>query len=198
MWKKILIGLAAVIAVVVLGFLGLVAMQPAEFSISRSATMNAPPEEVFAQVNNFHNWQGWSPWAELDPDAKYVFEGPSSGEGAIFRWAGNEKVGEGDMTITASKPAEEIRLTLHFVKPFEDTANTVFTFAPADDGTKVTWTMSGRNNFIGRACCLLMDMDAMVGGDFEKGLANIQKVVEAAPSEEKPADEETKPHDAGA
>jgi uncharacterized protein YndB with AHSA1/START domain len=179
--KKVLLYGVAVVAVLVLGFVAVVAMQPSTFHIERSATMAAPPEEVFEQVNDFHHWDKWSPWLELDPNAKVTFEGPDSGEGAIFRWAGNENVGEGSMTILESRPSELVRIKLHFLKPFEDTATTDLTMTPEGDGTKVTWTMDGEHNFMSKAMCLFMDMDAMIGGNYETGLANMKKIVEAEP-----------------
>ena len=182
MVKKILIAVAALVAVFVIGFVGVVAMQPSEFRIERSATMAAPADKVFAQVNDFHNWQSWSPWAKLDPAAKNSFEGPAAGEGAIFRWIGNDEVGEGSMTITESRPSDLIRLKLQFVKPMEDTADTEFTFKPDGDQTKVTWTMSGKNNFVGKAFCLFMNMDEMIGSKFEEGLASMKSVVEEVPA----------------
>src|SRR5688572_798523 len=119
---KIVLPIAAVLVVLAIGFAADVALQPAEFHIERTALMKATPAEVFAQVNDFHKWEGWSPWLKVDPNAKGTYEGPESGEGAIFRWAGNAEVGEGSMTILESKPHELIRIKLHFVKPFEDTA----------------------------------------------------------------------------
>jgi hypothetical protein len=127
---------------------------------------------VFAQVNDFHNWEAWSPWAKLDPAAKAIIEGPRAGKGAIFRWAGNEEVGEGSMTITESRPSDLIRIKLEFLKPFEATNTAEFTFKPVDNQTNVTWSMEGQNNFIAKAVCLFMNMDQMVGGQFEKGLAS--------------------------
>jgi hypothetical protein len=178
MRKKILIGLG-VLVVVFIAFAAVVALQPADFRIVRAATISAPPEVVFAQVNDFHKWQAWSPWAKLDPAAKNTFEGPSAGTGAIFSWAGNDKVGEGRMTLTESHPNDLIRIKLEFVKPFEATNTTEFTFKPEGNQTEVTWSMSGRNNFIGKAFCLLMNMDKTVGGDFEKGLADMKAIAEA-------------------
>jgi hypothetical protein len=176
---RILLGGLAVVAAVVALFLIVVAMQPADFRIVRSAKMSAPPPAVFEQVNDFRNWQAWSPWAKLDPNAKYTFEGPSSGEGAIFRWAGNAEIGEGSMSIVESQPSERIRLKLEFIKPFADTADTEFTFQPEGEQTLVTWSMAGKNNFMAKAVCLFMDMDKMLGGQFEEGLANMKKVVES-------------------
>ena len=178
MLKKILVIIGTVVAVLVLGFVGVVAMQPADFRISRSASISATPEAVFEQVNDFHNWDAWSPWAKLDPAAKNSFDGPDSGEGARFSWAGNDKVGEGSMTITESKPSELVRIKLAFLKPMEDTSDTLFTFEPDGKQTKVTWTMSGKNNFMGKAFCLVMNMQKMIGGKFEEGLASMKSVVE--------------------
>ena len=179
MVKKILIGVAAAVAVLALGFVAVVAMQPSEFRISRSATMAAPAERVFAQVNDFHKWDAWSPWAKLDPNAKNSFSGPESGEGATFGWSGNDQVGEGKMTITESKPNELVRLKLVFIKPMEDSSDTEFTFKPDGDKTAVTWTMSGTyETFMKKAICMFMNMDKMVGEKFEEGLASMKAIVE--------------------
>lgn len=114
--------------------------------------------------------------------AKATFEGPSAGIGAIFRWAGNQEVGEGSMTITDSRPSDLIRIKLEFLRPFEATNTAQVTFKPAGNQTTVTWSMEGENNFIGKAVCLFMNMDKMVGGQFEKGLAQMKSVVETAGS----------------
>ena len=180
MLKKILLGLVALIAV----FLIVVAVQPNEFRVARTASVAAPPDRVFAQVNDFHNWEAWSPWAKLDPNAKATFEGPRSGEGAVFIWAGNDEVGEGRMTVTQSRPNDLIRIKLDFVKPMEGTSAVEFTFKPQGDQTNVTtdvtWAMSGRHTFISKAICLFMNQDKMLGGYFEKGLASLKSVVEGA------------------
>jgi len=180
MVKKILLGVAAVVAVLVLGFVTLAALQPNDYRITRSATMAAPASRVFPQVNNFQHWNDWSPWAKLDPNAKYAFEGPEAGEGATFRWDGNEQVGAGSMTILESRPDERVRMKLEFVRPFPDQCTTEFELQPQGGQTLVTWTMVGKHqNFMSKAMCLVMNMDKMVGSDFEKGLANMKAVVEA-------------------
>lgn len=176
MFKKILVVL--LIAIVV--FLCVVALLPADYRITRAATISAPSAAVFEQVNDFHKWNGWSPWAKLDPAAKNTFDGAASGVGAIFSWAGNDKVGEGKMTLTESHPDELIRIKLDFVKPFENSANTEFTFKPVGDQILVTWSMAGKNNFVGRAVCVFVNMDKMLGADFEKGLAQLKTVAEAS------------------
>src|SRR5262249_6149457 len=135
--------------------------------------------DVFAQVNDFHRWAAWSPWAKLDPNAKNTFEGPSEGTGSVFRWAGNNEVGEGSMTITESKPHERVRIRLDFVKPYEGTSDAEFTFRPEGNQTAVTWSMEGKNNFIGKAICLFMNMDKMVGGKFDEGLVSLKAAAES-------------------
>src|SRR4051794_32613523 len=178
MIKKIVI----VVAVIIVVFLVVVALQPAEYRVTRSVSVAAPPAAVFGQVNDFHNWEAWSPWAKLDPAAKNTFDGPAAGAGAGFAWSGNDKVGEGRMTITDSRPNDLVRIKLDFVKPFASTCATDFAFKPtgAGDGTTVTWTMSGEKNFVSKAFCLFANMDKMVGGDFEKGLASLKSTTEAA------------------
>src|SRR5262249_48543915 len=171
MRKKLLIALGLLVAIIAV-LVVVVALQPSEFRIVRSATMSAAPAEVFAQVNDFHKWDAWSPWAKLDPAAKNSFEGPEAGTGAVFKWAGNNEVGEGSMTITDSHPNDLIRIKLQFLKPFEDTSTAEFTFKPEGKQTVVTWSMYGGRNFIGKAICMVMDMEKMVGGKFEEGLAN--------------------------
>jgi len=175
MIKKILIGLAVIIVVLVV----IIALQPSHYTVERSATMNAPAGAVFAQVNDFHRWNAWSPWAKLDPAMKQTFEGAPSGTGAVYTWAGNKDVGEGRMTITESHPGDLIKIKLEFIKPFAATNATDFAFKPQGNQTTVTWTMSGDKNFIAKAFGIFMNMDKMVGGDFEKGLAQLKLIVEA-------------------
>lgn len=173
--KKIVIALLVVMA----GLAVVIASQPSTFRVSRSATIAAAPTKVFAQVNDFHHWQAWSPWLKLDPATKTTYEGAASGTGAVFKWSGNREVGEGSMTVVDSQPPSQIKITLAFVKPFASTADTVFEFAPAGSGTAVTWTMSGENDFISKGFCLFMGgMDKMIGPDFEKGLAQLKSVAE--------------------
>jgi len=176
--------LAAIAAIVVV-FLAVVALQPSDFKVERSATMRAPAPAAFAQVNDFQNWGAWSPWEKVDPALKRQYDGPKAGTGAVYAWQGNKDVGEGRMTIAESRPGELVRIKLEFFKPFAAVNDTVFSFKPsaggANEGTTVTWTMSGQNNFIAKAMCLFVDMDKMVGGMFEQGLAQMKTVVERRP-----------------
>ena len=179
MLKIILIALV----VVVIGFILLVAMQPSEFRIVRSVSISAPPPAVFAQVNDFHKWEAWNPWGKIDPAMKQTYEGAPLGAGAIYAWVGNNEVGEGRMTIIESRPSELIRVKLEFFKPMAATNTAEFTFKPEGDQTVVTWSMFGNNNFLAKAVHLVMNMDKMIGGQFDKGLASMKAVAEAAPKQ---------------
>ncbi len=171
----------ALLVVVGLGaaFCGFVATRPSEFRVTRSAVIAAPAERTFEMVNDFKNWDAWSPWAKLDPNMKKTLDGAQSGAGAIYTWAGNDDVGEGRMTILESKPDSQIQIQLEFLKPWTATNNTTFEFTPEGGGTKVVWTMDGVNDFMGKAFSVFMNMDKMVGGDFEKGLAQMKAAAEA-------------------
>jgi hypothetical protein len=177
MLRKILVGLAALVVVLV----AVVALQPSEFRVARSATIAAPAPALFAQVNDFRKWDAWSPWAKLDPAMKKVYTGAPAGTGAVYAWSGNGEVGEGRTTITESRPNEVVRIRLEFVRPFAATNDVEFTFKPDGDRTAVTWSMTGRNGFMAKAAGLFMDMDRMVGGQFESGLAQLKAVAEKAP-----------------
>jgi carbon monoxide dehydrogenase subunit G len=176
MLKKILIALVAIIAV----FLIVVALQPSEFKVERSAAISAPPAAVFDQVNDFHKWEAWSPWAKLDPNAKMTFEGPPSGTGTIMTWAGNSEVGEGKMTLTESRPNEAVKINVDIVKPMQGSSTTEFTFKPEGDQTAVTWSMAGHHNFLAKAMCLVFNGRKMMAGMMDKGLAQMKTVVEGA------------------
>jgi hypothetical protein len=179
MIKKILFGLVVIVVVLVI----VIALQSSTYHVERTATINAPAPVVFAQVNDFHNWNAWSPWAKLDPSMKQTFEGAPAGNGAIYTWSGNKEVGEGRMLITESHPSDLVKIKLDFLRPFAATSNTVFTFKPEGNGTKVTWAMDGDKNFIAKAFHLFMNIDKMVGSDFEKGLAQMKSISESAPKQ---------------
>lgn len=167
------------LAFIAILFIIVIAGQPDEFTLSRSANFTVPPERVFPHVNDLHAWEDWSPWAKLDPNAKNSFEGPASGAGAAMKWEGNCKVGVGRMTITDSQPSNVIRFRLEFEKPMQATNITEFTFLPEGGGTTMTWSMSGKNSLMGKVMGLFMNCDRMVGDQFEKGLANLKAIVEA-------------------
>ena len=166
-------------AVVVVLLIIIVATRPSDFRVTRTGRISAPPEVVFANVNDLHKWEAWSPWAKLDSNSRSTFSGPASGPGACMAWSGNKKVGEGRMTITDSRASEVIHLKLEFFRPFKATNTAEFTFKPEGGQTQVTWSMFGKNNFMGKAFSLFMDCDKMVGRDFEKGLANLNSASQA-------------------
>lgn len=181
--RSMLTAVLAVFGVILVGFLIVVAMQPGAFRVARSATVVAPPETVFAQVNDFHKWEAWNPWGKIDPAMKQTYDGAPAGVGASYAWAGNSQVGAGRMSITESQPNDRIQIQLDFEKPMKSTCTAEFTFESAGDQTVVTWSMNGTNNFIAKAIGLFMNMDTMIGGNFEKGLADLKSIAEAeAPS----------------
>jgi len=178
MLAKILIAIVVLFAVLAV----IVALQPSDFTVSRSITVSAPPEAAFAQVNNFRKWAAWNPWGKLDPAMRQTYSGAESGVGAVYAWTGNNQVGEGRMTLIESVPSERLRINLEFFKPFAATNTAEFTFRPKGDKTLVTWSMSGKNNFMAKAVGLVMNMDKMIGGMFEKGLADMKAIVEPKPA----------------
>ena len=177
MIKKILLGLAVIIAAIC----GIAFFQPDEMKVARSATIAASPEAVFKVVNDFRQWDAWSPWSKLDPAMKKTLEGPAEGVGAIYRWSGNDEVGEGSMTLLESKPGEKVGIKLEFLRPFAGTNDVQFIFAPEGAGTKVTWAMQGKNAFMAKVIGLFLDFEKMCGDAFSEGLANLDKVVTAVP-----------------
>ena len=174
MLRNILIAVAAVVVVLLV----VIATRPPTYRVSRSTNVAGPPSVVYAQVVDFHRWDAWSPWAKLDPSAKVTYAGPASGPGAAYAWSGNDKVGEGKMLITGVKQNEEVNIKLDFIKPFEATSLTGFALEPTSGGTKVTWMMSGENNFVMKGMSLFHDMDADIGKDFDRGLASLKAVSE--------------------
>jgi uncharacterized protein YndB with AHSA1/START domain len=171
-----------IIPIVVVVIAGIVALQPSDFRVARTVYMRAPAPAVFAQVNDFHKWEAWNPWGKLDPAMKQTYQSAPVGTGAVYTWTGNKEVGEGRMTIVESRPNDLIRINLEFFKPFAATNLAEFTFRPEGDQTAVTWSMTGKNNFITKAIHLFMNMDRMIGAQFEQGLAQMKSLVEAAPS----------------
>jgi carbon monoxide dehydrogenase subunit G len=173
----------------ILGFLVLIIValcvfvqtRPATYHIERSASVAAPPEVVFAQINDFHKWRAWSPWEDIDPAMERTFGGSDSGVGATYGWSSKKaEEGTGKMTITECQPASKVAIKLEFIKPFEDTSAVAFTIAPDGAGSRVTWAMDGDMNFLSKAMCLITPMDKMIGPSFEKGLAAMKTVSESA------------------
>jgi len=176
MIKKILLVLVAIVAVILIAG----AFQSDPYRVERSVTVAAPAAEVFPQINDLRQSQAWSPWIKLDPSAKITFDGPASGVGASNAWVGNRDMGEGRQTIVASTPNELVQLKLEFLKPMEDVATSEFRLTPGTSGTNVTWSMYGHKNYVSKVMCMFMSMDKMIGGEFEKGLANLKTVAESS------------------
>ena len=174
MFKKILLGLAALILII----LAIAAMQPDSYRVERTATIKAPPDKIQPLISDFHNWASWSPWEKLDPAMKRTFSGAARDKGAIYAWDGNDQVGAGRMEITELAPAARVGIKLDFFRPFESHCQTDFTLKPGADGTTVTWTMSGPSSFMTKLMGLVVSMDKMVGKDFETGLASMKAVAE--------------------
>ena len=174
MVKKILL----VVVLLIVALVVFVAMQPNTYSVERSTMISAPPDRVFAQVNDFAAWKAWSPFEKLDPNAKMTISSPSSGKGATCEWSGNAEVGEGKMTILESRPPELVEIEQVFVKPVPGTARMSFTLAPDTAGTRITWRLYGENTFGGKLMCLVMNMDSVIGPHFEQGLASIKRIAE--------------------
>jgi hypothetical protein len=174
MLKKILIVLAILIVIILI----IAATKPDTFSVERSTTIKATPEKIFPLLNDFHHWPAWSPWEKLDPAMTRTYSGAPAGQGAVYAWKGNSKVGEGRMEILESAPSSKITIKLDFIKPFEGHDITVYTLEPQGDSTKVTWSMNGPMPFVSKIMCVFMSMDKMIGKDFESGLANLKSLAE--------------------
>lgn len=171
--------IGAAVAAGVVGVLGYAATRPDTFRIERRKRIKAPPERVFALIDDFYSWKGWSPWEKLDPAMEREYSGPASGQGAAYAWKGNKKVGQGRMEITESSPPNRLVIRLEFIAPWKAVNTTEFSVEPDGDGSEVTWTMTGTNDFKGKLFSLMMNMDRLVGGDFEKGLEAMRAIAEA-------------------
>jgi hypothetical protein len=176
MLRKIAIAVLVVVALLLV----VVATRPSHFHVERSASIAAPAEVVFPFINDFHRWPTWSPWEKLDPGMKRDYSGAPAGTGAAYDWAGNDDVGVGSMRITDSQAPARVAIALEFKQPWQASNTTLFSVAPEGNGARVTWGMDGENNFMLKAASLFMDMDEVVGKDFEAGLANLQRAAGAA------------------
>lgn len=162
----------------IVGLLGYAAIQPDTFRVQRSASMNAPPEKVFALINNLQNWGTWSPWEKMDPAMKRIYSGAASGQGAVYEWEGNREVGKGRMEITETSSPSQVVIKLDFIEPFEAHNTAEFTLQGKGDSTNVSWAMYAPNPYMAKVIHLVFNMDSMVGKQFEAGLANLRTLVE--------------------
>lgn len=154
------------------------ALKPNTVHYERSAVMNAPADRILAQITDFHRWLPWSPWEKLDPEMKREYSGSTNGVGAKYHWSGNKKAGEGRMEIVEVKP-DQVTIDLNFIKPWESKCVTIFRTSTEAEGTRLTWTMDGPNTFMGKVFGLFVNMDKMIGRDFESGLAGIKQLAES-------------------
>jgi uncharacterized protein YndB with AHSA1/START domain len=170
--------IAVVLAIALAIVLILAATKPDTFSVQRAATVKAPPEKIFALINDFHQWGTWSPWENKDPAMIRTYSGAASGTGAVYAWDGNKNVGSGRMEILDAASPQKIVIKLDFFKPFEAHNTAEFTMLPQGDATSVIWVMHGPAPFMSKVMQVFMNMDNMIGKDFEIGLANLKRQTE--------------------
>jgi hypothetical protein len=177
MFETIVI-IAVILAVAIAIVLILAARKPDTFRITRAAAIKAPPEKIFPLIADFHEWRKWSPWEERDPALKRTFSGAERGTGAVYAWDGNKNVGAGRMEITNATAPSTIVIKLDFIRPFEGHNTAEFTMLPQGGATDVTWVMHGPAPFLSKLMQVFMNMDRMIGKDFEAGLASLKKIAE--------------------
>ncbi|HTD06586.1 SRPBCC family protein [Undibacterium sp.] len=170
--------IAIVVVVLLAAVLLFAATRPDTFRVERTASIKAPPEKIFALINDFHSWGSWSPYEKLDPAMKKTFSGAASGLGSVYAWEGADKAGAGRMEITESSPASRVIIKLDFIKPFEGHNVADFTLHTQGEATTLTWAMHGPSPYIAKLMGLFFNMDHMIGKDFEAGLANLKAATE--------------------
>jgi uncharacterized protein YndB with AHSA1/START domain len=178
MLKAMAIG-GAVLVVLVAAVLVVAATKPDEFRVARTATIKAPPEKIFAFIDDFRKWDAWSPYEKLDPAMTRSYGATTKGKGAVYAWDGNNKVGAGRMEIIEASPSSKIAIKLDFARPFEGHNVAEFTLDPKGDATAVTWAMDGPLAYVAKVMSIFFDMDRMIGKEFETGLANLKALAEA-------------------
>lgn len=170
------VGLLLIVGVVLV--LVLAARKPNSYTVKRTVRIDAPPEKVFPYLEDPKKTLEWSPWEKKDPMLKKTFSGAEKGKGAVYAWEGNREVGSGSLEITESVPPKSVVMTLRFLKPMKDEATARYDVAPVAGGSEVTWSIAGESNFVSKVMCVFMDMDKMIGGEFQKGLDSLKAVVE--------------------
>lgn len=170
--------IAVVLAIAIAVVLILAATKPDSFSVTRAIDITAPAERIFPLINDFHQWAAWSPWENKDPAMKRSYDGPASGKGAVYGWEGNKNVGSGRMEILEAQAPSKILIKLDFLKPFEAHNTAEFTMLPQGAGTRLSWVMRGPAPFMSKLMQVFMNLDQMIGKDFEIGLANLKKLAE--------------------
>jgi uncharacterized protein YndB with AHSA1/START domain len=178
MIKTIAVVVVLALVVGIGAVLALAATKPDTFRVERRTSIKAPPERIFAFLNDFHRYEAWSPYEKLDPAMKRTYSGTANGRGAVYAWESNGKAGVGRMEIADASPPSKVRINLDFVKPFEASNIVEFILEPKGDLTNVTWAMHGPSPFFAKVMHVLFNMDSMVGKDFETGLANLKALTE--------------------
>jgi hypothetical protein len=173
MIKKIALAVVVVIAAVLI----YAATRPGELHVERTASIKAPPEKIAALINDFHKWGSWSPYEKIDPAMKRTYGGAPEGKGAVYEWQGNSEVGAGRMEITETRPTATT-IKLDFTAPLEGHNVATFLLVPQGDATNVTWTMDGPTPYVGKLIGIFMNMETMIGGAFDQGLANLKAIAE--------------------
>lgn len=174
MLKKIALVIFAALVIIV----GIAMTKPDSYTVKRTVTIKATPEKIAPLITDFHQWASWSPWEKLDPAMQRTFSGAASGKGAIYEWKGNKDVGQGRMEITEAASPASTKIDLLFMEPFESRNTTEFVLVPQGAETQVTWNMAGPMNFMTKVMSVFTSMDAMIGKDFDKGLASMKAVAE--------------------
>lgn len=175
---RTLVMIAVVISVAVAGILIYASTRPDSFRVERSASINAPPQKIFPLINDLKTWAAWSPYEKKDPTMKRSFGSITAGKGATYEWNGDRNVGQGRMEIVEASPSSKVLIKLDFIKPFEAHNTAEFTLAPEGDTTRVTWAIYGPSAYVTKVMGIFFSMDAMIGRDFEAGLADLKAVAE--------------------
>ena len=176
---KILAAIAGAIVLAVIGVLAYATTKPDTFRVERVVTINAAPDKIFPLINDFRAWRDWSPYEDRDPDLKRTYSQPASGKGAVYAWDG-ATMGAGRMEILDAPPPSKVTIKLDFFRPFEANTTAEFAMTPSGNGTRVSWAMAGPNQYIGKVMSVFMDMDKMVGTDFEVGLQKLKARAEGS------------------
>ncbi len=148
------------------------------YTVTREATIAASPEHIYEQIVDFHNWPNWSPWENIDPAMTRTYSGAESGAGAVYRWSGNRRAGQGRMAITEATAPTRVRVDLVLEKPFKSRSDTSLTIAATGAGSQVTWTMTGDKTLMVKVMGLVKSMDKLIGPDFDRGLARLKSFIE--------------------
>ena len=175
---SIAISVVILVLIIIAAILIVAARKQADFSVRRAIRINAPQADIFPLIADFRRWSAWSPYEKKDLAMTKTYSGASSGKGAVYEWAGNSNVGHGRMEIAEVATPSKITILLHFIKPFEARNIAEFALDDAGGATNLSWTMRGNMPFFGQLMSLFLNMDKMVGKDFEAGLAQLKAIAE--------------------